>query len=166
MNTPRMCPSAAVQNLVKLERQRVAEWDKEQTMSTITLQPDLVEDLERLAAQQHIVLEEIIATALRRYMRQVQDQKIQKEAEAFRAMHAGLVKQYLGQVVAVHEGQVVDHDEDFVVLHRRIRQRFGRTAVLLRRVGPEPERVLTFLRSSWGATCSTDCASCSTARLP
>ncbi|MEE8390566.1 MAG: DUF5678 domain-containing protein [Anaerolineae bacterium] len=59
-------------------------------------------------------------------------------------MHAELVKQHQGQVVAIHEGQVIDHDEDFEALHRRIRKRFGRTAVLLRRVGPEPEWVLTF----------------------
>jgi len=113
-------------------------------MSTITLQPNLVEDLERLAAQQHAEPEEVVEIALRRYMRQVQEQKIRKEAEAFHAMHSELVAQYLGQVVAIHEGQVVDHDEDFVALHRRIRERFGRTAVLLRRVGPKPERVLTF----------------------
>ena len=74
----------------------------------------------------------------------VQEQKIQKEAKSFRDMHAELVKQYQGQVVAIHEGWVVDHDQDFVPLHRRIRKRFGRTAVLLLRAGSEPERVLTF----------------------
>lgn len=110
----------------------------------ITLQPDLTQDLERLATTQRVPPEEIIAIALRRYMRHVQKQKIQKEAKSFRDMHAELVKRYHGQVVAIHNGQVVDHDEDFVLLHQRIRKRFGRTAVLLRRVGSEPERVLTF----------------------
>lgn len=117
---------------------------KEQSMTSITLQADLMEDLERLAAQQNRTLEEIFAIALHHYMRQVQAQKIQKEAESFRAMHAELVRHYLGQIVAIHEGQVVDHDKDFAALHQRIRQRFGRTAVLLRRVETEPERVLTF----------------------
>jgi len=114
------------------------------TETVITLQADLTEDLESLAVRQRVPPEKIIAIALRRYMRQVQEQKIQEEAEAFRAMHAELSKRYLGQVVAIHEGQVVDHDEDFVALHRRVRARFGHVAVLLRRVGPEPERVLTF----------------------
>jgi len=118
---------------------------RETQMGTvITLQAGLTKDLKRLAANQRVPPEEIVATALRRYMRQMQEQKIQKEAETFHAMHAELVKQYQGQVIAIHEGQVVDHDEDFVPLHQRIRKRFGRTAVLLRRVGPEPERVLTF----------------------
>jgi metal-responsive CopG/Arc/MetJ family transcriptional regulator len=117
---------------------------KTQTEKIISLQADLTEDLEKLAARQRVSPDEIIATALRRYIRQLQEQKIEEEAEAFRAAHAELVTQYQGQVVALHEGQVVDHDEDFVALHRRIRSRFGHTAVLLRRVGPEPERALTF----------------------
>ena len=117
---------------------------KERTTATIILQTDLMEDLERLAEQQHTAPEEVVAIALRRYLRQVQEQKIQQEAEAFRAMHTELAERYLGQVVAIHEGQVVDHDEDFVALHRRIRGRFGRAAVLLRRVGPEAERTLIF----------------------
>jgi hypothetical protein len=110
----------------------------------IALETDLAEDVERLASQQHIPPDEIVTTALRRYMRHLQEQKIQEEAEAFRAMHAELMEQYGGRVVAIHDEEVVDHDEDFVALHRRIRDRFGNTAVLLRRVGPEPERTLTF----------------------
>ena len=117
---------------------------EKQTETVVTLQEDLTKDLEALAARQRVPPDKIIAIALRRYMRQVQEQKIQKEAEAFRTMHAELVEQHQGQVVAIHEGQVVDHDEDFEALHRRIRKQFGRTAILLRRVGAEPERVLTF----------------------
>jgi hypothetical protein len=117
---------------------------EEDDMTAITLRPDLLEDVTRLAEQQKVAPEEIFAAALRRYLRDAQEHKIQKEAESFRALHPELVKQYLGQVVAIHEGQVVDHDTDFELLHQRIRQRFGRTAVLLRRVEPTPEHVLTF----------------------
>ena len=113
-------------------------------MAAITVQADLMEQVRHLAEQQRISPEQIFDIALRRYLRDVQEHKIQKEAESFRAMHPDLVKQYLEQVVAIHEGQVVDHDLDFAALHQRIRQRFGRTAVLLRRVETEPERVLTF----------------------
>lgn len=59
-------------------------------------------------------------------------------------MHAELAEKYLGQYVAIHNGKVVDHDKDFHSLHSRIRQRFGRQPVLLRRVEAEPERVLAF----------------------
>jgi len=70
--------------------------------------------------------------------------RIRAEARAFRAMHDRLVKEYLAKYVAIHDGAVVDHDEDFQALHARIRQKYGRQPVLLRRVEPEPERVLTF----------------------
>ena len=71
-------------------------------------------------------------------------EKIRAEAEAFRSMHAKLAEKYLGQYVAIHNREIVDHDEDFQVLHTRIRQRFGSQPVLLRLVEAEPERVLTF----------------------
>lgn len=57
-------------------------------------------------------------------------------------MHAELAEKYLGQYVAIHNGKVVDHDDDFQSLHSRIRQRFGGQPVLLRCVEAEPERVL------------------------
>jgi len=59
-------------------------------------------------------------------------------------MHAELVAKYLGQYVAIHNDQVVDHDESFQPLHARIRHRFGRQPVLLRLVEAEPKRVLVF----------------------
>ncbi len=113
-------------------------------MSTVTLQPKLMEELEQVAAGRAVMPEELLETAVRAYLRQIEREKIMKEAEAFRSMHAELVKRHLGQYVAIHNGKVMDHDEDFQALHRRIRQRYGRQAVLLRRVEAEPERVLVF----------------------
>jgi hypothetical protein len=57
-------------------------------------------------------------------------------------MHPLLVKEHLGQYVAVHNGQLIDYDEDFQALHNRIRQQYGRRPVLLRQVTREPVRVL------------------------
>ncbi len=113
-------------------------------MPTITLQPQLIEQLKQIAAEQAVRPEELLETAVRTYLRQLEREKIQAEAEAFHSMHAELAGKYLGQYVAIHSGKVVDHDEDFQSLHSRIRQRFGRQPVLLRRVEAEPERVLVF----------------------
>lgn len=113
-------------------------------MSTITLQPQLMEQLEQVAADQAVLPEELVETALRTYLRQIEREKIKAEAEAFRSVHAILTKKYLDQYVAIHNGKVVDHDENFQSLHSRIRKRFGRQPVLLRRVEAEPERVLVF----------------------
>jgi hypothetical protein len=113
-------------------------------MSVLTLQPQLMEELEEAATAQAVLVPEPLETAVRAYLRQIEREKIQTEAEAFRAMHAELREKYLGQYVALHERQVVDHDPDFQSLHHRIRQRFGRRPVLLRRVDTGPERTLIF----------------------
>ena len=113
-------------------------------MPTITLQPRLVAELEQVAAEQSVKPAEVLETAVRTYLRQIECGKIKAEARAFRSMHAELVKEYAGQYVAIHDGKVVDHDEDFQSLHNRIRQHFGRRPVLLRRVETKPERVLVF----------------------
>ena len=113
-------------------------------MAVITLQPQLAKQLEELAAQKSVETEELVEAAIRAYLRQIERGKIKAEAEAFRSMHTELAQKYLGQYVAIHEGQVVDNDEDFQVLHARIRKRFGHQPVLLRRVEAKPERVLSF----------------------
>jgi len=104
----------------------------------------LVEQLEQVAVQRSVEAKELVETAVRAYLRQMEREKIKAEAEAFHSMHAELAEKYQGQYVAIQDGKVVDYDEDFQALHRRIRQRFGRQPVLLRLVETEPERVLTF----------------------
>jgi predicted transcriptional regulator len=111
-------------------------------MSTITLSPQLTSELKQAAAAQSAKPEELLEDAVRAYLRQLERDKIKTEAEAFRQMHAELAKQYLGQYVAIHNGQLVDHDVDFQKLHQRVPQTYGRQAILLRRVTTDPERVL------------------------
>jgi hypothetical protein len=52
-------------------------------------------------------------------------------------MHNQLVTQYLDQYVAIHNGELIDHDADLLALRRRIRKRFGRMPILLRQVAPD-----------------------------
>jgi len=111
-------------------------------MSTLTLSPQLVAELEQVATEQAKNPEQLLEDAVRAYLRQLERDKIRSEADAFRKLHPELVKKYLGQHVAIHNGDVVDHDQDFQTLHQRIRQRFGRQPVLLRQVTSEPERIL------------------------
>lgn len=60
--------------------------------------------------------------------------KMEQEEAAFKALHPKLVKQYLGQYVAVYEGQVVDHDQDIVHLMQRVRPKLPEQVVLYRKV--------------------------------
>lgn len=65
-----------------------------------------------------------------------------REMAAYDAMHADLMSAFAGQYVAVHGGQLVDHDADETALLHRIEARFGDEVVLLKRVVPLPEREL------------------------
>src|SRR5688572_20003996 len=111
-------------------------------MSILTLSPQLTAQLEQIATEQAVNPEQLLEDAVRIYLRQLERDKIKVEAEAFRKLHPELVEQYLGQYVAIHNENIVDHDQDFQTLHGHIRQRLGRQAVLLPQVTPEPERTL------------------------
>lgn len=111
---------------------------------TLALQPALWEQLQQTADEQKTNVLELVETAIQTYLRQIEREQIEAEAEAYQKLHPTLTQKYLGEYVAVHHGQMIDHDTDFQRLHERIRKRFGRRPVLLRRVETEPERTLVF----------------------
>lgn len=113
-------------------------------MTTLALQPALWEQLQETADDQKTNVLELVETAIHTYLRQIEREQIEAEAEAYQKLHPMLRQEYLGQYVAIHHGQVIDHDTDFQLLHTRVRQRFGRRPVLLRQVETQPERTLIF----------------------
>lgn len=68
-----------------------------------------------------------------------QQRKIEREERHYEAQHAELLALYQGQYIAMHDGKVVDHDVDRVALSRRIRSKYGKTAVLITQVREEPK---------------------------
>jgi hypothetical protein len=67
-------------------------------------------------------------------------QKIEEEMAYFVAHHAELLEQYRGQFVAIHQHEVIDHDENRVELHKRIRQQWGQEVILITPVNAQPIR--------------------------
>ena len=65
-----------------------------------------------------------------------------QNVETYGALHAELVMTYLGQYVAICEGQLVDHDHDPVSLLQRIRTQYPGKVVLRRKVESVPEKQL------------------------
>jgi hypothetical protein len=106
--------------------------------SSIALQPDLVERVRRITKSKGATVEDFVNQAVREQLEQLENQKLETEIQAFECMHPQLVKQYLGQFVAVHESQIVDADVDFEVLFLRLQKRLGDTPVLIRPVNIEP----------------------------
>ena len=71
-------------------------------------------------------------------------EKLDREIQAFECMHAELIRQYLAEWVAIHNGQIVEHAPEKSEVARRVRSRFGRAPVLIRQVTESPRRELWF----------------------
>jgi plasmid stability protein len=59
------------------------------------------------------------------------EDKIRREAEAWRTQAQAERSRYLGEFVAVHEGRVVDHDPDRRQLYLRVREKWGTIPILI-----------------------------------
>ena len=73
-----------------------------------------------------------------------QHEAVEREKQAYIAMHALLLEQYAGEHVAIHAGQIVDHDGDGVALSRRIYARFPHEFVWIAPVKSQPIEELRF----------------------
>lgn len=114
---------------------------------TLTLPDDLYRQAERQAElrQQSVdsLLSDILAESIQKQMDH-NDDPVEKELVAYRAMHDQLYREYAGHHVAIFQGNLVDHDQDGAALSQRIYARFPDEFVLIRQVSAEPERVLHF----------------------
>lgn len=109
-------------------------------MQTIVVEPQVFEGLTREAKIQARDVNEIANETLENYLKERRRIKLLDEIQAYIKMHPRLAKRYLGEWVAIHEHKLVDHDADQAALYQRIREKYGRTAVLLRQVekGADP----------------------------
>lgn len=108
-------------------------------MPTVTIEPELYQRIQ--AARRNTRPDVLVNDAVRRYLWELDREIISQETAEYRRQHAQIKANYLGQYVAMHKGQVVDHDADFTTLRQRIRQRFGRTPIMMTLVEetPDPE---------------------------
>jgi hypothetical protein len=74
------------------------------------------------------------------YRRELGQDKIATEIEAYHRKYPRLRARYLGKYIAMHNGRVVDSDRDLGALNQRVRARFGRIPVLMRLVEEVVER--------------------------
>ena len=114
-------------------------------MHTVTLKPDIAEQLKHLTGTGEFGQDTdvIVDRAVRVYLANLRQKKIEAETEAFEQQKNALTK-YDGEYVAIHNGQIVDHDSDLRTLHLRIFEQFGHKPVLLKQVISKPEHDLTF----------------------
>ena len=108
------------------------------SIAQVPLDSELAESLREIANKQGQSFERVLDDLVWQYVRQARREKISHECRYYERMHSTLKEEYLGQHVAIHEGQLVDHDVDPMALAQRIRERYGRIPVLVTRVSEEP----------------------------
>ncbi|MBX3001248.1 MAG: hypothetical protein KF893_22195 [Caldilineaceae bacterium] len=111
--------------------------------TTLSISHKTQVQLKKLAEVRGETVEALAETAIREYLRQDTRQRLSQEIEAYRSMHPDLLRQYLDEHVAVHQGKVVDHDLDQSALYLRVRKRYPHEVVWIRQVRPEVERTFT-----------------------
>jgi hypothetical protein len=113
-------------------------------MLTIQLKPDLAEQIASLVGEEQVNAEAFVDKALRAYLTQFRQEKIRTETEAFHQQYDELSAKYPNQYVALHQGQIIDHDPDLRTLHLRVFNRLGHVPVLLKQVTDGPDREWVF----------------------
>ncbi len=115
------------------------------TQILLTLPDDVYSQAKRLAASTKQDVSEILLETITRslfpFPTNPNRDKMQKEVEAYKALHPELIGKYFGQYVAVYQGKLVDHDTDALALLKRIRETYPNEVVLRRKVttSPDPE---------------------------
>lgn len=107
-------------------------------MSAIELQPNLVKRLEGEAVRRHVTLQSLVNEWLEDQWWLAQHEKIRRETELYQVQHAQLRALYLGRVIALHEGQVIEVGDDMGQVYLRAQERVGEQAVLVLQVQDEP----------------------------
>ncbi len=110
--------------------------------SHLVIEPQLYSRVEQAANEHKLGVDRILIEAIRRYLWQLDRRKISEESQIYRQRHVELKAQYLGQYIAMHDGQVVDHDMDVTALRQRVRHCFDRKPVMITLVEEAPERLL------------------------
>lgn len=109
-------------------------------MLNVKLNANLLETLKRTTTEQGVTVDQVFDEMARQYIAHARRKIIDQEFEHYQKMHAALKEKYLGENVAIHEGQLVDHDPDARTLVRRVQKRFGHIPILFTQVDQEPIR--------------------------
>jgi hypothetical protein len=119
-------------------------------MPEIMIEPELYKRIEKAALEQETSTYDIFSEAVRHYLWELNRRKISEETRIYRQQHEQLKAIYLGHYIAMYQGQVVDYDKDFQILHQRVRQQYKQQPVMITLVEETADPVLTRRGFRWG----------------
>jgi hypothetical protein len=117
------------------------------TMYLRNMPSRLVREAKSAAARQGTTLTAVVQQALERYLADNPDARpdelepLAKEMTWYEANKRKLLRRYAGEYVAIIDGKVVDHDQEFSSLAQRVFNRYGVRAIFMPKVVAE-ERVV------------------------
>jgi len=113
-------------------------------MTELVVSEKTIAQLNKIADDKGTTAQKLAEQAIRQFLRDEVRRVLQRESEAFCAMHAELFDKYPGQFVAIHQGRVIDWDKDQLELYTRLDEQYPDTPILIKQILPEPEEVYTF----------------------
>jgi hypothetical protein len=100
-------------------------------MAVLQISDDLVKTIRDEATIRGMTIETYLSGAVARERTMSDRRKIEREQGWWLNLSLSERAKYEGEFVAVHNQELVDHDIDQNALYRRIRERYGNTAVLI-----------------------------------
>ncbi|MBE2197012.1 MAG: hypothetical protein IAE79_00280 [Anaerolinea sp.] len=117
---------------------------------TLHIAEDLYRRAERLARSRQREVADLLAESIHlpqtaeNAAELADDDAIERETAAYRALHGDLLQYYEGQYIALHHGELVAHGPDFGAVYSEVNRAYPHEFVLIRRVETDPEPVYHF----------------------
>lgn len=120
---------------------------------TVTISEETYRQAQHLAELRHQPVAELLAAHLSDTLPGTEesllpqtdpDLTVEKERDAYLALHSELWQQYPHEYVAIYQGHLIDHDKNKLALFQRINEHYPDEFVLIRQVEIEPEKVYQF----------------------
>ena len=92
---------------------------------------ELANVIQEEAKSQGKTIEEFLKSAIRRERTLAERRKIEQEQEWWLNLPLTERAKHEGEFVAVHNKELVDHDKDDAILYARVREKYGKTPVLI-----------------------------------
>jgi hypothetical protein len=113
-------------------------------MTNLQVSDELAEEIRQEAEARGLPVEAFLRSAVRRERTLAERRKIEQEQEWWLKQPLSERARYEGELVAVHDRTLVDHDKDENALHSRIRARYGKAPVLIMPAeGPREIRIFS-----------------------
>ena len=118
------------------------------TEITLAVPDEVYEQAEQTAKMTNRAISEVLVDtlveAMPTFYTDPRRPMMQREKDAFIAMHPQLVTKYLEKYVAIYQGKLIDHDMKRSELLKRVRIKLPGKIVLITQVLPEADPILHF----------------------